>query len=97
MTKKILRLCACEEAYHDIDSENDPVAYIMDVCIQYFSNFVDLYECGIRALPRDIFAQMHELLKIYGKSKNFSHEASKYIDDLKSLLSNVTILNDCQM
>lgn len=90
--KRLLHSCVCEEAYHDISLIDNPVEYISDVCRQYFNNFVDLYERGIKEMPFDVLDQMHELLVIYGKSEDYSNEANEYINDLNELLFNVTEL-----
>lgn len=89
---RLLKKCVYESAYTDIDSESNPVEYIIDVCRQYFGNFAELYERGVREFPKEVLEQIHDILDIYLRAENHSQTARDLVDDFNRLLTNVTEL-----
>lgn len=89
---KMFKKCVYESAYTDIDYESNPVDYIIDVCRQYFGNFAELYERGVREFPKDVLEQIHDILDIYIRAENYSQTARELVNDFNGLLSNVTEL-----
>lgn len=87
-----LKLCAYESAYADIDASNSPLEYILDVCRQYFNNFIEMYDVGYREFPKEVITQFKEIINIYEQAEGDSAETRKWISQCNKMLSNVTEL-----
>lgn len=78
------------------ESETD-LDFIASICMQYFNNFMEFYDDGVREFPKEVIDKIKELMDIYLLAEEDEEMAMREVDFCNAMLENVTELELIQL
>ena len=65
--------------------------------MQYFNNFMEFYDDGVREFPKEVIDKIKELMDIYLLAEEDEEMAMREVDFCNAMLENVTELELIQL
>lgn len=78
------------------ESETD-LDFIASICMQYFNNFMEFYDDGVREFPKEVIDEIKELMDIYLLAEEDEEMAMREVAFCNAMLENVTELELIQL